>query len=299
MGASDRSARIRRTGNAVKLKEVVVWQPNRVGKSLILVCGVVLVTIVGYIHMLTGLAYEFHAFFIIPVLAVSWFLGSRFGYALGVLASIEWYLADQMLAGVQSALLPLLFNTAIRLAIFVGGAWLVGTIRNVLLRESQLAREDALTQLPNRREFHERGRQAFAQAQRQGAPFAAVYIDLDRFKEVNDTLGHEIGDRLLKSVAAKMLRRVRASDVPGRLGGDEFALLLPNMKVENVQAYVDELRQNLLDTMQAEGWPVTFSIGVASYRTTPDDFDALLKRADGLMYEVKHSGRNSVLLREY
>ncbi len=283
----------------MKLKEVVVWQPNRVGKSLILVCGVVLVTIVGYIHMLTGLAYEFHAFFIIPVLAVSWFLGSRFGYALGVLASIEWYLADQMLAGVQSALLPLLFNTAIRLAIFVGGAWLVGTIRNVLLRESQLAREDALTQLPNRREFHERGRQAFAQAQRQGAPFAAVYIDLDRFKEVNDTLGHEIGDRLLKSVAAKMLRRVRASDVPGRLGGDEFALLLPNMKVENVQAYVDELRQNLLDTMQAEGWPVTFSIGVASYRTTPDDFDALLKRADGLMYEVKHSGRNSVLLREY
>lgn len=101
-----------------------------------------------------------------------------------------------MLAGVQSSLLPLSFNTAIRLAIFVGGAWLVGTIRNVLLRESQLAREDALTQLPNRREFHERGRQAFAQAQRQGAPFAAVYIDLDRFKEVNDTLGHDAKNSL-------------------------------------------------------------------------------------------------------
>lgn len=283
----------------MKLKEAFVWQPNWIFKSLILVCGVLLVTVVGYIHMLTGLAYEFHAFFIVPVLAVSWFLGSRFGYALGALASIEWYLADQMLAGVQSSLLPLLFNTAIRLAIFVGGAWLVGTIRNVLLRESRLAREDALTQLPNRREFHERGRQAFAQAQRQGAPFAAVYIDLDRFKEVNDTLGHETGDRLLKSVATTMLRHVRASDVPSRLGGDEFALLLPNMKADKVHAYADELRRVLLDAMQAEGWPVTFSIGVASYRITPDDFDALLKQADGLMYEVKRGSRDSILLREY
>ncbi|MDP2881637.1 MAG: GGDEF domain-containing protein [Azonexus sp.] len=283
----------------MKLKEAFVWQPNWIFKSLILVCGVLLVTVVGYIHMLTGLAYEFHAFFIVPVLAVSWFLGSRFGYALGALASIEWYLADQMLAGVQSLLLPLLFNTAIRLAIFVGGAWLVGTIRNVLLRESRLAREDALTQLPNRREFHERGRQAFAQAQRQGAPFAAVYIDLDRFKEVNDTLGHETGDRLLQSVATTMLRHVRASDVPSRLGGDEFALLLPNMKADKVHAYADELLRVLLDAMQAEGWPVTFSIGVASYRITPDDFDALLKQADGLMYEVKRGSRDSILLREY
>ncbi len=204
-----------------------------------------------------------------------------------------------MLTGAQSSLLPLLFNTVIRLAIFAGGAWLVGSIRNTLLRESRLAREDALTKLPNRREFLERGHQAFAQAQRQGAPFAAVYIDLDRFKEVNDTLGHEIGDRLLRSVAAAMRAHVRASDVPGRLGGDEFALLLPNMKTDTVQVYVEKLRLALLDAMQAERWPVTFSIGVASYRTTPPDFDALLKQADELMYEVKRGSRDSILLREY
>lgn len=283
----------------MKLKEAFLWQPNWLYKSLILICGALLVTAIGYMHALSGLAYEFHAFFIIPILAVSWFLGPRFGYALTLLAAFEWFLADQKLAGVQSSLLPLFFNTAIRLAIFAGGAWLVGTIRNILLRESQLAREDALTQLPNRREFHELGRRAFAQAQRQGAPCAAVYIDLDRFKEVNDTLGHEIGDRLLKSVATTMLGHVRASDVPGRLGGDEFALLLPNMKADKVHAYADDLRRALLDAMQAEGWPVTFSIGVASYRITPDDFDALLKQADGLMYEVKRSSRGSILLCEY
>lgn len=283
----------------MKLKEAFLWQPNWLYKSLILIGGALLVTAVGDVHTLTGLAYEFHAFFIVPILGVSWFLGARFGYALALLAAIEWFLADQMLTGAQSSLLPLLFNTVIRLAIFAGGAWLVGSIRNTLLRESRLAREDALTKLPNRREFLERGHQAFAQAQRQGAPFAAVYIDLDRFKEVNDTLGHEIGDRLLRSVAAAMRAHVRASDVPGRLGGDEFALLLPNMKTDTVQVYVEKLRLALLDAMQAERWPVTFSIGVASYRTTPPDFDALLKQADELMYEVKRGSRDSILLREY
>jgi len=131
-----------------------------------------------------------------------------------------------------------------------------------------------LTRLPNRREFHDRGRQAFAQAQRQKAPFTAVFIDLDRFKEVNDTLGHETGDRLLKVVADVIRDHVRASDVPGRLGGDEFALLLPNMKTDAVQAYVDKLRRNLLEAMHP-------------------------RQADELMYEVKRSGRDRILLREY
>ncbi len=283
----------------MRLKEAFLWHPNWLYKSLILICGALLVTAIGYIHTLTGLAYEFHAFFIVPVLAVSWFLGPRFGYVLALLAAIEWFLADRILAGVQSSLLPLLFNTVVRMAIFAGGAWLVGSIRSTLLREARLAREDALTKLPNRREFLERGHQAFAEAQRQEAPFAAVYIDLDHFKEVNDTLGHEIGDQLLKSVAAAMRAHLRASDVPGRLGGDEFALLLPNMKADTVKVYVEKLRRALLDAMQTERWLVTFSIGVASYRTTPQDFDALLKQADQLMYEVKRGSRDSILLREY
>ena len=226
----------------MKLKEAFQWQPGWVYQSVILVVGAILVSIVGYLHTITGLAYEFHAFFIAPVLAVSWLLGPRFGYALSILAAVEWLLADRILAGEQASLLPLVFNTTVRLAVFIGGAWLVGGIRLALLRESRLSREDALTQLPNRREFHERGRLAFAQAQRMEAPFAAVLIDLDRFKEVNDTLGHEVGDRLLRSVATVMREHVRVSDIPGRLGGDEFALLMPNMKADGAHAYVTTLR---------------------------------------------------------
>lgn len=112
-------------------------------------------------------------------------------------------------------------------------------------------------------------------------------------------MGHEVGDQLLMSVATAIREHVRVSDIPGRLGGDEFALLLPNMKADAAAGYVGLLHSRLLDAMQAKGWPVTFSIGVASYRVTPQDFDGLLKQADSLMYEVKRGSRDRLLLREY
>lgn len=283
----------------MNLKAVLLWQPGPMVRAGILALCVLGTLLVGYLHTLTGLAYEFHVFFILPVLAVSWFVGPRVGYGLAALAATEWFVADYSLSGTQANLVPLAFNTVMRLMIFLYGVWLVAAMRRVLLRESRLAREDALTRLPNRREFHERGLQAFAQAQRQGAPFAAVFIDLDRFKEVNDSLGHAAGDRLLVVVARVLGEQLRASDIPGRLGGDEFALLLPNMHAADAAPYVDRLRARLLAAMQAHGWPVTFSIGAACYRKPPRDFTMLIKQADALMYEVKHGGRDRILLREY
>lgn len=280
-------------------RHLLAWQPGFLIRSGIFVLCVLITLLVGYLHILTGLAYEFHVFFILPVLVVSWFNGKRFGYGMAMMAAVEWFIADWSLASDQANALPLIFNTAIRLAIFLYGAWLIGEMRRVLMRESRLAREDALTQLPNRREFHERGLQAFAQAQRQGASFTAVFIDLDRFKEVNDTLGHDTGDALLTAVARIIREQVRASDIPGRLGGDEFALLLPNMNAEAATVYVEKLRDRLLAAMKEENWPVTFSIGVASYQVAPQDFDSLVKQADALMYEVKRGGRDRVLQHEF
>lgn len=283
----------------MNLRALWLLQPGLLIRSGILVLCVLITLLVGYLHTLTGLAYEFHVFFILPVLIVSWFNGTQFGYGMAVLAAVEWFIADQLLATDQANVLPLIFNTLMRLAIFVSGAWLIGDMRRVLMRESRLAREDTLTQLPNRRQFHERGLQAFAQAQRQSASFTAVFFDLDRFKEVNDTLGHDTGDALLATVAGVIREQVRASDIPGRLGGDEFALLLPNMNAQAASVYVEKLRERLLAAMKEKGWPVTFSIGVASYEVAPLDFDILLKQADALMYEVKRGGRDRILQQEF
>ena len=283
----------------MNLKALLLLQPGFLTRSSILVVCVLITLLVGFLHALTGLAYEFHVFFILPVLVVSWFNGKRFGYGMAVLATVEWFVADRALASDQASALPLIFNTGMRLAIFVCATWLIGEMRRTLLRESRLAREDALTQLPNRREFHERGQQALAQAQRQGAPFTAVFIDVDRFKEVNDTLGHDTGDALLTAVARTIREQLRISDIPARLGGDEFALLLPNMNAQAASVYVEQLRTRLLLAMEMRSWPVTFSMGVASYPVAQQDFNTLIKQADALMYEAKRAGRDRVLQQEF
>jgi diguanylate cyclase (GGDEF)-like protein len=103
----------------------------------------------------------------------------------------------------------------------------------------------------------------------------------------------------LTAVARIIREQVRASDIPGRLGGDEFALLLPNMNAGAASVHVEKLRKRLLAAMTEKGWPVTFSIGVASYKVAPHDFDTLVKQADTLMYEVKRGGRDRIQQREF
>jgi len=106
-----------------------------------------------------------------------------------------------------------------------------------------------------------------------------VFIDIDRFKIVNDSRGHGLGNQLRKAVAAAMRDHVRISDKAGRLGGDEFGLLLLGMKSASAEACVEQLQGRQLHAMKLNDWPVTFSLGVASHRVTPDNFDGLLKRA--------------------
>lgn len=103
----------------------------------------------------------------------------------------------------------------------------------------------------------------------------------------------------ITAVARIIREQVRASDIPGRLGGVEFALLLPNMNAEAASVYVEKLRKRLGAAIAEKGWPVTFSIGVASYKVAPHDFDMLIKQADALMYEVKHGGRDRIQQQEF
>ena len=282
----------------MSLKDNILWKPQRMLRLATLGFGALLLTLVAWLHYHSGLNYDFHLLFILPVLLVAWFAGALAGYGLAFFAILIWYVADRMLLVADSGSFPIFFNKGMQLTIFIAGVWLLRKLRILLESESRLAREDSLTGLPCRREFYEQGKRALALAHRQQAPLTAVFIDLDRFKEVNDTLGHEVGDTLLVAVAQVMQDHLRASDLPGRLGGDEFSLILPGMDGEAAAHYVEELRQRLLAVMQQGKWPVTFSIGIASFCRAPDNFERVLSKADALMYEVKNSGRDSILLRE-
>ena len=157
------------------------------------------------------------------------------------------------------------------------------------------ANYDSLTGLPNRNLFYDRLHQEVRKIQRSKLLLALLFIDLDRFKEVNDALGHDAGDALLKEAAARIAACVRDSDTVARLGGDEFTVVLPGLadigRVEEVaRAIIDHLAQ----PFQLAGQPayVSASIGIALYPTDADDAESLLKSADQAMYAAKEAGRN-------
>jgi diguanylate cyclase len=154
---------------------------------------------------------------------------------------------------------------------------------------------DALTGLCNRTMFYDRLKHALHQAGRNGWLVAVLFLDLDGFKSVNDSLGHLCGDLLLKKVAARLNAAVRKTDTVCRLGGDEFTILLADMKTkENVELIV----QNIISLFSAEfvlgdkELLITASMGISLFPEDGDDPETLLKEADSAMYSVKASGKN-------
>ena len=166
-------------------------------------------------------------------------------------------------------------------------------------RIAYLAHHDLLTNLPNRLLFFDRVNQSLAQAQRQGSRLAVMYIDLDKFKPINDSCGHAAGDYVLQQVAQRMESCVRHSDTVGRIGGDEFVVLLPDISApERVIQVAEKIRQTLKKPIEFGDrfFEISSSIGIALYPDHGDTVDQLALCADCAMYQAKESGRDRVIL---
>ena len=157
------------------------------------------------------------------------------------------------------------------------------------------ANYDTLTSLPNRRLFHDRLEQELKKAERENTPVALMFIDLDHFKEVNDTLGHEIGDLLLQDAARRVAKCVREADTLARLGGDEFTVILPGLTdTERLENIAGNIIRTLATPFQiaASTVYVSASIGITIFPADAADLGSLLKNADQAMYVAKSKGRN-------
>ena len=163
-------------------------------------------------------------------------------------------------------------------------------------RAEHQSRHDGLTDLPNRTLFRERLKQSAADAKRRRGSFGLLLLDLDRFKVVNDTLGHQTGDTLLKQVAKRMRSLVRAEDTLARLGGDEFALLLPGRgQVDEVRRVAERLVEAISHPFLIKGQQVSVGVSVGICLAPEDgtDTDTLLKHADLALYRAKGAGRST------
>jgi diguanylate cyclase (GGDEF)-like protein/PAS domain S-box-containing protein len=161
----------------------------------------------------------------------------------------------------------------------------------------RLATTDSLTGLPNRALFQDRLRQAVSLARREQQSFALLFADLDHFKEVNDTLGHSVGDELLIVIAQRLCDAVRDMDTVARLGGDEFVVLLPSISRDHASELAARLLHQLHEPMALDGAPdyrAQASVGLVMFPDDGDSADALLRHADQAMYAAKRAGRNQL-----
>jgi diguanylate cyclase (GGDEF)-like protein/PAS domain S-box-containing protein len=172
----------------------------------------------------------------------------------------------------------------------------ISAARTLALKLAYYGQHDSLTDLPNRILLNDRLTHAISVAQRHQASLAVLYLDLDRFKHINDSLGHPVGDRLLQSVALRLSQCVRASDTVSRLGGDEFVILLAEIaQAQDAAACADKLLQSirLPYVLESHELHVTASIGIGIYPGDGTDVETLLQNADSAMYEAKDRGRNN------
>lgn len=172
----------------------------------------------------------------------------------------------------------------------------ISAIKKTEERLEHLAHHDSLTNLPNRSLFGDRLMQAIALARRNKKMMALMLLDLDRFKEVNDTLGHRLGDQLLIEVSRRLKSRLRESDTIARLGGDEFAVIISDIgDIEKAAQVAQHFMDALSESFEIEGHEIfiTTSIGITIYPADSDDREILLKNADTAMYYAKSRGRNN------
>jgi len=251
------------------------------------------ILLLGTIRIATDAEFSFAALLLLPVLVIAWIGGTWAGLFIGVLATVMWAVGDIVTERHFSASWIPWANAVTRLITYSLMAILAAQLRLQFEKENEYATHDILTGLHNRRAFFDAGAFEIERSKRYARPLTVIFLDLDNFKQLNDSQGHDAGDAALEATAKALLGALRSSDRVARLGGDEFAVLLPEIGYEEA---VEASRKifNAANDALINFPPVRGSIGVAWFGEIDRTFPAMLKAADKLMYEIKHSGKDGM-----
>jgi diguanylate cyclase (GGDEF)-like protein len=258
---------------------------------------IALVMIIAAFDYISGKGIHLFVLFLAPTILATWKLGLVPGWGFSALCAAFGFGIDLWL-GRNVFMLFAYFNAVARFTIFSLGAYGSWKIRRMGEALLELSLIDPLTGLNNRRAFLMHGNDELIRMERSKQAISIVFIDLDNFKAINDTQGHDAGDKVIKITANIIAHRLRRSDFAARLGGDEFAAILPSTNGAIALGVADEVQVTLRNTFSEEKIPVSASIGIATFSELPVSFEYMMKCADSLMYEVKYSSKNAVLQRD-
>jgi diguanylate cyclase (GGDEF)-like protein len=253
---------------------------------------------IGIIDYLTGPEYSFSVFYLIPVTLTAWFSRKHVSIVFSIFVVLIWLSVDYY-TGRFFFSIAYLWNFVSRLTFLLAVVLLLTLLKQALRRERELSRIDYLTQCLNSRAFYEFIELEMNRSARYEHLLTIVYIDIDNFKFINDTTGHLMGDKLLRTIVDVIKKNLRQSDLIARMGGDEFAILLPETNQEAARTTITKIRNRLANSARENNWPVTFSIGVVTCIQMPPTVDKLIELGDQLMYTVKNNGKDGVNYKEY
>ncbi len=237
--------------------------------------------------------------YLVPVVILVWTSGRYVGLAGAAAAALVRVLVDLTHPYPVSNFTVPYWNFVISLPLYLLVAHPLQRLRVLIDREHEMAMTDPLTRLGDRRFFLDIARVELNRTRRYSRPLAVAYIDVDYFKEVNDTQGHQAGDTMLQLIAKEMIVVLRTSDVVARIGGDEFAVLLPETPEEGAEIALRKMSDHLTASVVAAGYPVSFSVGAVTYERGDVTLETLLQEADGHMYDVKKHGKGRVLVKAH
>jgi diguanylate cyclase (GGDEF)-like protein len=260
--------------------------------------AIVLVALVGALDGLTGTEVSFSLFYLAPVAFAGGLVSRRAGRFVAVLSAVVWgYLEIKNGRPYTASWIPL-WNALVRLGFFLIVNELIEALRRAHRHERALSRTDSLTGIANGRVFDEQTERTIAESRRNRRPFTIAYIDLDRFKQINDGYGHSEGDRLLREVAAVIQAHLRSTDLAARLGGDEFGVLMPDTGKEQARVSLERVATEFARRL-GNRWPVGATLGAVTFTEPPRDADSAVREADALMYKGKAAGGGRILQTEW
>jgi diguanylate cyclase (GGDEF)-like protein len=252
------------------------------------------VAVFGYIDLVAGEGVRLSVAYAAPVALSAWYGGRMGGVLLSAVVAFVINWTEAMSGGPALWGTVFLVNVPLVMAFFLLIVVMLDVLKRSLRHEKAMARIDPLTGVANSRQFRESTALEIARARRSRRPMSALYLDIDDFKGINDTLGHECGDDTLRVVADLMTHSLRATDIFARMGGDEFCAVLPDTGPQAAMTVAEKIREGLQTPDEGACSEIAVSLGVATFLRPPLSIEEIVHAADQTMYEVKGSGKGAV-----